>query len=218
MEQSADPQPALSSGVDARGLVMVSATPSHAGSPMDGIGLVEQSMRGDTAAFNTLMRGEVKFMFGVASLILRDRQLCEDAVQQALVRAWRDLPRLREPERFSAWLRRLVVNSCYDEARREHRHDHETFERGQTAVVSDHARDVVERERVDHAFRRLPVEQRAVLVLHHHLQLTHPEIAELLGIPIGTVKSRIRRGLDNLRASLAVDDRPPIGQRERSET
>lgn len=185
---------------------------------MDGIGLVEQSMRGDTAAFNSLMRGEVKFMFGVASLILRDRQLCEDAVQQALVRAWRDLPRLREPERFTAWLRRLVVNSCYDEARRERRHDHEVFESVTAPVVTDHAGDVAERQRVDRAFRRLPVEQRAVLVLHHHLQLTHPEIAEVLGIPIGTVKSRIRRGLDNLRASLAVDDRTPVGQRERGDS
>jgi len=185
---------------------------------MDGIGLVEQSMRGDTAAFNTLMRREAKFMYGVASLILRDRQLCEDAVQQALVRAWRDLPRLREPQRFSAWLRRLVVNSCYDEARRERRHDHEAFERVAAPLASDHAPNVAERERVDHAFCRLPVEQRAVLVLHHYLQLTHPEIADSLGIPIGTVKSRIRRGLDNLRASLAVDDRTPVGQRERGET
>ena len=181
---------------------------------MDGIGLVEQSMRGDTAAFNTLMRHEAKFMYGVASLILRDRQLCEDAVQQALVRAWRDLPRLREPERFTAWLRRLVVNSCYDEARRERRHDHEAFERTTAPQTGDHAPHVTERERLDHVFRRLPVEQRAVLVLHHYLQLTHPEIAESLGIPIGTVKSRIRRGLDNLRASLAVDDRTPVGQND----
>lgn len=214
---SADPQPASSSVVDARGLGLVAVTPSLAGSSMDGIGLVEQSMRGDSAAFNTLMRREAKFMYGVASLILRDRQLCEDAVQRALVRAWRDLPRLREPERFSAWLRRLVVNSCYDEARSERRHGHEAFERTTVPLTSDHAPDVAERERLDHAFRRLPVEQRAVLVLHHYLQLTHPEIAETLDIPIGTAKSRIRRGLDNLRASLAVDDATPVGRSERGD-
>lgn len=215
MVSTSEPQPASSAAVDARCLGLVAVTRSLSGSSMDGSGLVERSMRGDTPAFNALMRREARFMYGVASLILRDRQLCEDAVQRALVRAWRDLPRLREPERFSAWLRRLVVNSCYDEARRERRHDHEAFERIAARTASDHGPDVAERERVDHAFRRLPVEQRAVLVLHHYLQLTHPEIAETLGIPIGTVKSRIRRGLDNLRASLAVDDGTPVGRSER---
>ena len=212
--QPADPQPASSSAVDTRGFRLVAVTPSLPGSSMDGTGLVEQSMRGDTAAFNTLMRREAKFMYQVASLILRDRHLCEDAVQQALLRAWRDLPRLREPDRFSAWLRRLVVNCCYDEARRERRHNHEAFDRVTAPLASDQAANVAERERVDHAFGRLPVEQRAVLVLHHYLQLTHPEIAESLGIPIGTVKSRIRRGVDSLRVSLAVDDPVPIVQRE----
>ena len=168
--------------------------------------VVERAMAGDADAFATLMRREVPRMVRVAGIMLRNEQWAQDAVQQAMVRAWRDLPGLRDPDRFDAWFRRVVINSCYDEARRQRRHRTAGTENAPEVALHDRFADVVERDRLDHAFRRLPIDQRAVLVLHHYLQVSQAEIAEMLGIAVGTVKSRLGRGLEALRASLAVDD------------
>lgn len=170
---------------------------------------VERAMRGDHDAFASLIGPASRRLFELACLILRDSDRAADATQEAIVRAWRELPRLRDPERFEAWLRRLVVNACYDEARRVRRRAEVTLLAAGVRAIGDEAADVEARDRVERAFRRLPLEQRAVLVLQHHLELTHPEIAETLGIPVGTVKSRIRYGSSALRASLEADDRIP---------
>ena len=164
-------------------------------------------MHGDHDAFAALISASTDRLFAVAQLILRDPDRAQDATQEALIHAWRELPRLRDPDRFDAWLRRLVVNACYDEGRRVRQRAEVAFLSTMGPAVGDTTTAFAERERVERAFRRLPVDQRAVLVFQHHLQLTHPEIAETLGIPLGTVKSRIRYATEAMRASLAADDR-----------
>jgi RNA polymerase sigma-70 factor (ECF subfamily) len=164
-------------------------------------------MHGDHDAFAALVGAASDRLFAIAQLILRDTDRAQDATQEALIHAWRELPRLRDPDRFDAWLRRLVVNACYDEGRRIRRRAEVALLPAMDPIFADPSGDLIERERVERAFRRLPVDQRSVLVFQHHLRLTHPEIAETLGIPLGTVKSRIRYATEAMRASLAADDR-----------
>lgn len=171
---------------------------------------VERAMAGDHDAFAALASANVDRMHGLARLILRDVDRAEDATQEALVRVWRELPRLRDPDRFQAWLRRLLVNACYDEGRRRRSRAEITLLAEHSPSVGDHASEVVERERLDRAFRRLPLEQRVVVVLNHLEGLTQAEIATTLDLPLGTVKSRMRYALDALRAALEADDRLPV--------
>ena len=168
---------------------------------------VERATRGDHDAFAALIGPSADRLYGLACLILRDADRAEDATQEAIVRAWRELPRLRDPARFDAWLRRLVVNACYDEGRRVRRRAEVSLVNLRDHSSADPSGSMVERDRVERAFRRLPLEQRSVLALQHYVQLSHVEIAATLGLPIGTVKSRIRYGSAALRAALAADDR-----------
>jgi RNA polymerase sigma-70 factor (ECF subfamily) len=175
--------------------------------------LVEAARSGDHDAYAALVLGVGDHMFRVAKLILRDADQAEDAVQDALVRAWHELPRLRDPERFDAWVRRLVVNACYDAARRQRR-------RVEISIfpdieAPDRTSELVARDTLDRAFRRLAVDQRAVLVLHHYLGLTSEEVAEAAGIPVGTAKSRIHYATRAMRAALEADDRT-TPERDRS--
>jgi RNA polymerase sigma-70 factor (ECF subfamily) len=172
-------------------------------------GEVQLAMHGDHDAFAALVSGATNRLYALACLILRDSDRAQDATQDAFVRAWRDLPRLRDADRFDAWLRRLVVNACYDEARRVRRRaEVSLISVGERSVV-DSASMLAETDRVERAFRRLPIDQRTVLVLQHYLDLSHVEIAETLGIPLGTVKSRLRYGVAAMRAELDADDRVP---------
>jgi RNA polymerase sigma-70 factor (ECF subfamily) len=170
-------------------------------------GDVRQAMRGDHDAFAALVGAASSRLYALACLILRDPDRAEDATQEAFVRAWRELPRLRDADRFDAWLRRLVVNACYDEGRRLSR-------RAEVSLVSLRERSEVdssvamaETDRVERAFRQLPLDQRTVLVLQHYFDLSHTEIAETVGVPLGTVKSRVRYGVAAMRAALESDDR-----------
>lgn len=165
------------------------------------------AMRGDHDAFAALVSGASNRLYALACLILRDPDRAEDATQEAFVRAWREIPRLRDADRFDAWLRRLVVNACYDEARRVRR-------RAEVSLVSlsdrssvDTELATVESDRVERAFRQLPLDQRTALALQHYFELSHTEIAETLGVPLGTVKSRLRYGVAAMRAALDADDR-----------
>lgn len=169
---------------------------------------VERAMRGDHDAFASLIASAANRIYALACLILRDPGRAEDATQEAIVRAWRELPRLRDPARFDAWLRRLVINASYDEGRKVHRRAEVSLVNVGERSSSDSSGSSAERDRVERAFRRLPLEQRTVLAMNHYLQLSHVEIAATLGLPIGTVKSRIRYGLSAMRAALASDDRP----------
>jgi RNA polymerase sigma-70 factor (ECF subfamily) len=180
--------------------------------------LVELARDGDEEAFASLIRMAGDRLMAVAFRILRDVDLAEDAVQQSIVTAWRELPALRDPDRFDAWLYRVLVNACYLEARRTRRWDANvrvlTADTPGASSVGFLA--VEDRDELDRAFRRLPPEQRAVFVLHHHLGMRHAEIAETLDVPVGTVKSRIHYASATLRAAIEADARTPAAStRER---
>jgi RNA polymerase sigma-70 factor (ECF subfamily) len=171
--------------------------------------LVEQAQRGDRDAFAILARTRGDTLFGIARRILRDVGLAEDAVQQALVIAWRELPRLRDPERFDAWLQRTLVHACYVEARRKRA----WMSSIRTLPVDgpagpDELALLADRDEVERGFQRLPPEQRAILVLHHYLGLGLNEIGEVLDIPAGTARSRLHYAHRAMRALLEADQRP----------
>jgi RNA polymerase sigma factor (sigma-70 family) len=169
--------------------------------------LVEQARRGDREAFAVLVHQVSDSLYAVAQRILRDPALAEDALQNALVLAWRRLPHLREPDRFEAWIHRILVHACYDESQRS-RHWTASIRvlpvEGPTA--SDTTDQIVDRDELERAFRRLPVDQRAVFVLHHYLGLPLVEIAQLLEIPAGTARSRLHYATRGLRDALTADE------------
>src|SRR5689334_13142572 len=171
--------------------------------------LVERARRGDHDAFAELAGAAISRLDSAAWLILRDPEQAADAVQNALVRAWRDLPTLRDPGRFDAWLHRLLVRSCVDEARRLQRHRIDVELTALDApTFADHESVIVDRDQLERGFVRLDPEMRAVIVLHHYLDLPVADVAATLGLPIGTVKSRIHRALALMRAALEADARP----------
>ena len=177
--------------------------------------LVERARRGDHDAFAELAAAAISRLDAAAWLILRDPEQAADAVQNALVRAWRDLPTLRDPRRFDAWLHRLLVRSCIDEARRLRRH---RIDLELTAldvpVRDDHESTIADRDQLERGFLRLDPDMRAVIVLHHYLDLAIPDVAATLGIPIGTAKSRLHRALGLMRAALDADARAGAGTAE----
>lgn len=168
--------------------------------------LVERARRGDRDAFASIAAASVDRCYALAYRILRDPHRAQDAAQQALLGAWRDLPTLREPERFDAWLHRLVVNACYVEARGERRWTARVRVLREPDTTPDIARAVVARDELEAAFRRLSPEHRAVVVLHHHLGYQLTEIADALGIPAGTARSRLHHAIRQLRAVLDASD------------
>src|SRR5262245_20091482 len=155
--------------------------------------LVERAKHGDHDAFEALLSARFDGLYALAERILRDVDRTDDAVQSCLISAWRKLPLLRETDRFDAWLRRLLVNACYDESRRTRRRSAEI-----TSIPLDRSggrdagSDVADRDELERGFRRLAVEQRVVLVMTHYLGMRAAEVAETLDIPIATVQSRLR--------------------------
>ena len=175
--------------------------------------LVEQARKGDRDAFAVLVHQVSGSLFAVAQRILRDQALAEDALQNALVLAWRRLPHLRDPERFEAWIHRILVHACYDEA---HRSRHWTANVRVLTVDGPSAPDgtstVADRDELERAFRRIPVEQRAVFVLHHYVGLPLVEIAEVLGIPAGTARSRLHYATQGLRSAMEAETSPTLAE------
>jgi RNA polymerase sigma-70 factor, ECF subfamily len=177
------------------------------GAAVDQRDLVERARRGDHQAFATLAGAAVARLDTAARLILRDPELARDAVQDGFVRAWRDLPRLRDPDRFDAWLRQLVVHACIDITRRQRRRVIEVdVDPLDKEDVGDLASDVVDRDLLDGALRRLEPEWRAIVVLHFYLGLPLPDVARSLGIPLGTAKSRLHRSLGAMRVSIQAGE------------
>jgi RNA polymerase sigma-70 factor (ECF subfamily) len=167
--------------------------------------LVVRAQHGDREAFAELAGRSLDRFLAVAQGVLGDTQLAEDATQQALLSIWRHLPSLREAECFEGWSYRLVVNACYSEVRRSRRWMPDmiaplSFE----PVAADELASVHDRDELEHAFRDLSVDHRAVLVLHHCLGLTLPEVARSLDIPVGRVRSRLYHAMKKLRAALRV--------------
>ncbi len=171
--------------------------------------LIEAARSGNEEAFASIARGSADRLYAVAHRILRDVGLAEDAVQQTLVTAWRQLPELREVDRFDAWIHRILVNACYAEAKRARRWSANVrMLPVDGPATPDTTLGVATRDALDRGFRRLPPEQRAVFVLHHYLGWPLAEIAETLGVPLGTVKSRIHYATSTLRSALEADARP----------
>jgi RNA polymerase sigma-70 factor (ECF subfamily) len=170
---------------------------------VDQRGLVERARGGDHDAFAAVAGAALARLDAAARLILRDRELARDAVQEALIRAWRDLPGLRDPDRFHAWLYRLTTNACLDIARKRKRRVQEVELTPLTEpFIGDAPSGVAERELLDEALRRLDPEWRAVVVLHYFVGMPLPEVASELGIPLGTAKSRLHRSLGVMRTTL----------------
>jgi RNA polymerase sigma factor (sigma-70 family) len=179
--------------------------------------LVERAMAGDHDAFSELARVSISRLYATARLILRDHGRAEDATQDALVAAWRDLSALRDPDRFDAWLHRLLVRSCYRELRRgRHRWTIEVDVEGLDLSTADGSLELVDRDQLERGFERLDPDQRIVLVLHYYLGLTLDESADALGVPPGTVRSRLHRATQTLRAALEADGRTTLLNERRS--
>ena len=164
---------------------------------------------GDRDAFDIVAASVVDRLYTIARLILRDADLAEDAVQEALVRCWRDLATLRDDANFDAWIRRLLMNAITDEFRRAGRL------RAATSLLrlesaADPADDIAIREQLTRGFQRLTLDHRKVLVLRLYLGLSPEEVASTLGIPVGTTKSRLHYAVEAMRVALEADARPPI--------
>ena len=173
------------------------------------IELVERAIAGDHDAFSILVRASFPRLHGAARLILRDPDRAQDAVQEALVLAWRHIRALRDPGAWDAWLYRLTVRACYRSARTVRRRDLvelHVMPDLEPASDPDFSLLVVDRDQIGRAMGRLPVDQRAVMTLHFYLDLPLTEAADILGIPIGTAKSRLHRGLETLRTAMSSSE------------
>ena len=177
--------------------------------------LVRLAKQGDAEAFDALARLAGDRCLAIAVRILRDHDLAEDAVQAALIKAWIELRSLRDPSRFEPWLHRILTNACYAEARRRKRWSEvPRILPIEGAYSPDEYLTVDERDLLERAFRRLTAEQRAVLVFHHYLGLSIPEVAARTGLPVGTVKSRLHYATRVLRGSIEADARSTADSQE----
>ena len=174
--------------------------------------LLAAAQRGDEAAFVDLIKVRSNRLFSIAQRILRDIDRAEDALQDALVIAWRDLKGLRDPDRFDAWLQRLLINVCISQATRERRRtaNLRALPADDGPAAPDELLTIGDRDQLDRGFRRLPPDQRAILVLHHFLGYQPSEIAETLGIPPGTARSRLHHAHRAMRAALEADARTAV--------
>ena len=170
--------------------------------------LVELASRGDREAFAALTCASIDRLFAIARRILQDQDRAQDAVQTALLGAWRDLPSLRDPARFEQWLKRLLVHACYEEARRSRSFAVNVRVLSVEPATDDSSGRLADRDQIEGAFRRLTVEQRAVIVLHFYVGLRLTEVSEVLAIPVGTARSRLHYSLRLMRGALEADNRP----------
>ena len=173
--------------------------------------LVDRARRGDREAFSVLAGGAVDRLYDIARMILRDADLAEDATQEALVRAWRDLPTLRDAERFDAWLYRLVAHACADVGRHRRRFRADLTVLPIEPAQADMASELANRDQLERGLRRLNDTQRTILALNFYVGLSAGEIAEALEIPVGAVRSRLHYAIEALRAAIAAEERALVG-------
>ena len=173
--------------------------------------LVTRAQRGDRSAFADLAAARADRFLATSHRILRDYSLAEDATQQALLSIWQNLPQLRDPARFDAWSYRLLVRACYAESGKARRWaPNLRLLPADEPLAGDAYGSVVDRDQLDRAFRRLSFDHRTVVVLHHYLDLPLDEVADALGIAVGTVSSRLHYALRAMRAALDADARPAV--------
>lgn len=176
--------------------------------------LVEAARRGDHEAFEVLASSAGDRLYATARLILRSSDLAEDAVQEALVRAWRQLPTLRDPDRFDAWLYRLVVNACNDQGRQARRWSQRVRLLPVDVATADDLASIADRDQLERGFDRLKPMHRAMVVLHYYNGFSASEIARILEIPEGTARSRLHYAIGAMRAALEADARPSAVARD----
>jgi RNA polymerase sigma-70 factor (ECF subfamily) len=172
--------------------------------------LVRRAAAGDHEAFDALVRAASNRLYGIAWRILRDQYLAEDALQGALIAMWNGLPQLRDPDRFDAWTYRLIVREAMSEARKRSRGGAKAAllpDDADPSRATDEIAAVADRDALERGFRRITPEQRAVLVLQHFAGLSQAEIADVIGIPVGTAGSRLHYAARALRAALEADSR-----------
>ena len=169
--------------------------------------LIERARNGDREAFGQLAAAEAGRLLAIARLILRDNDRAEDAVQDALFRCWRQLPQLRDIDRFDQWLNRILVNTTTDETKRRRRFEAVVRVLPIEPSVDDDVQGIADREQLERGFRRLSMDHRAVVVLHHYAGLPLTDVAVALGIRIGTAKSRYHYAMNALRAELESEAR-----------
>ncbi len=170
--------------------------------------LVVRASTGDHDAFASLATDAYGRLHRTARLILRSEDLASDAVQEALTSAWLHIRSVRDPDRFDAWLNRLIVRACYTEIRRARRRPIEIHvDTIDPPGIDDSSGSFADRDQLAQGFARLSAEHRAVLVVHHYLGLGDAEAATVLEVPIGTFKSRLNRAHLSLRAALDADER-----------
>ena len=171
--------------------------------------LVTRAQGGDRAAFGLLAAELATRFLAVSRRILRDLDLAEDATQQALVAIWRDLPQLRDPARFEAWSYRVLVHACYSEARRTRRWapNLRIISPADEPAAAGGLDEIIHRDELERAIRRLSVDHRTVLVLHHYADIPVDRVAQILDVPVGTVSSRLHHAMRAMRAALDADAR-----------
>ena len=175
--------------------------------------LVVRAQHGDQQAYGILAAGFADRFLAVARRILRDVDLAEDAAQQAFLMVWQDLTELRDPGRFEAWSYRILLRCCYAEARKERRWapNLRMLPSDETDPgATDEIGHVADRDQLERGFRQLSIDHRAVVVLHHYLDMPLDRVAEILGIPAGTAHSRLHHAMRALRAALDADTRLPM--------
>jgi RNA polymerase sigma-70 factor (ECF subfamily) len=172
--------------------------------------VVRRAKRGDRHAFAELAASAGDRLYAVAQRILRDPDAAGDATQQTLVKIWRRLPKLRDPERFDGWSYRLIVNACYDELRRQRRPQGHLQLLESDGPMPDPTLTVADRDQLERGFARLTPEHRSVVILQYYLDYSLPEIAAVLDIPVGTVRSRLHYAKRLLRSALEADARQPM--------
>lgn len=165
--------------------------------------LLEQARRGDPDAFAALLRPFDGRAYRIAVAMLGDPSEAQDALQDASTRAWRHLRRVRDPERVDGWFTTIVVNEC---RRRLGSPWRRVLASGLHMVRPDPgpSNDLDGNGEVRRALRGLDPDQRTVLILRHYFDLPLEQIADQLGIPLGTVKSRLNRGSERLRTALTA--------------
>lgn len=171
--------------------------------------LVEQAQRGDREAFTSLAFELSDRLFAVAHRILRDFDSAGDVLQVTLLRIWRDLPSLRDPALIEGWAYRVLVRACHDHLRKQRRQAVAALHLLATdGSQQDPSNAVANREQLERAFRTLTTEQRAAIVLQYYRDFSLAEIAEVLHVPIGTVRSRLHYAKRALRSAIEADARP----------
>jgi RNA polymerase sigma-70 factor, ECF subfamily len=179
--------------------------------------LVVRAKEGDRNAFSELAAGSIGRLTAVARMIIRDEYIAQDAVQDTLVEAWRSLPGLRDPDRFEAWLRRLLVRACFKSVRRSRRNRAVEIRLtpGDEPTVAGVERDLQLHDQLERGLAQITADQRAVIVLVYYLDLPLADAAQAMDIPLGTAKSRLNRATHALRSAIEADDREPLRVQER---